>query len=261
MALRAVIFDLDDTLVAEEATARASLRQSARLVSGGVGDAADEVVLAAIRPLWRAGPAYDLTRELGIASWEGLWSRISGCHPRLDGLRAWVPAYREEAWQAAVAALGGDDPGLAPRLADAYERAQRAGHPLLDGAADAVRATAARYRLGLLTNGPADIQRLKLDQSGLADCFGTVVVSGQAGIGKPAPEAFRMVLDGLGVAAGEAVMVGDSWERDVRGALAAGITPVWVGGSRPAPEADLPVTVVRSVGELPLALAGADLLR
>lgn len=250
MTLRAVIFDLDDTLIVEEEVARASLRSTARLVPGADPDRVEEVVLAAARAAWRAGPHHRLAAELGIASWEGLWASFDGCHARLDGLAAWTPTFRRLAWEAAVAELGVDDCRLAPAMAATYVEAQRAGHPLIDGAGEAVRDAAARYRLALLTNGPPDIQRLKLDQTGLAGCFDTVVISGEAGVGKPSPDAFHLVLGTLGVRPDEAVMVGDSWERDVKGALAAGIRPMWMAGARPLPEEDLGVAAVTSLGAL-----------
>lgn len=53
-----------------------------------------------------------------------------------------------------------------------------------------------------------------------------MVISGEAGVGKPSPEAFHLVLDALGVRPEQAVMVGDSRERDVKGALAVGVRPV-----------------------------------
>jgi len=59
---------------------------------------------------------------------------------------------------------------------------------------------------------------------------------------KPRPEPFRRALDALGVAARDAVFVGDSLEADVRGAKALGMTAVWKLNGRhevpPAPEAD-----------------------
>lgn len=257
MNVEAVIFDLDDTLVVEEAVARGSLRAAARLVPEVSPEHFEQVVLGCARRAWHSGPYRQLCLELGIASWEGLWARFEGCHPRLDGLRDWAPAYRQEAWQAAVVELGLDRPGLAPALAAAYEEAQRAGHPLIDGADQVVRAAVGRYRLGLLTNGPADIQRLKLDQTGLADCFGAVVISGQAGVGKPDPEAFRLVLAALGASPAEAVMVGDSWSRDVQGALGAGMRAMWLAGDRPTPEAAPEVRVLSSISELGPALVDA----
>jgi putative hydrolase of the HAD superfamily len=258
MTSPAVIFDLDDTLIVEEATARASLRSTARLVPGADPNHVEEVVLASARAGWRAGPHYGLAVELGFASWEGLWASFAGGHARLDGLAAWAPTYRRQAWQAAVAGLGLDDPELASVMATTYVQAQRAGHPLVDGAAETVREAAARCRPGLLTNGPPDIQRLKLDRTGLAGCFDAVVISGEVGVGKPSPEAFRLVLHALGARPEETVMVGDSWERDVQGALAAGIRPVWVSRGRPLPEQDSGVVAIQSIGDLAAVLdAGA----
>ena len=202
------------------------------------------------------GPYHRVAVDLGIASWEGLWSRFEGCHPVLDGLAAWAPTYRRTGWEAALSELGADDPSLAAAVAAAYETVQRAGHPLIGGAADAVRATVqAGYQMGLLTNGPADIQRLKLAHTGLATCFEAVVISGEAGIGKPSPGAFQLVLDALGARPEETVMVGDSWARDVQGARAAGLGAIWIGAGRAAPEPTTEVAAVASIGELPAMLA------
>lgn len=255
MALRAVILDLDDTLIVEEATARASLRSAARLLPELEPDRVEKVVLSAARAVWRVGPHHRLAVELGIASWEGLWSRFEGCHPRLAGLAAWAPTYRVEAWRTALAELGVNDPALAREMADAYESAQRASHPLIGGAAEAVERLAARFRLGLLTNGPADIQRLKLEGTGLAGAFEAVIISGEAGVGKPSPDAFRLAVDRLGVGAEEAVMVGDSWERDVQGALGAGMSAVWISGGRPTPEGASAVVAAPSLAEIGAALS------
>jgi putative hydrolase of the HAD superfamily len=251
MRFGAVIFDLDDTLIEEAAVARASVRSAARLLPGVDVDRAEDVILSTARGLWRAGPYHRVAVALGIASWEGLWASFEGCHPSLDGLAAWAPTYRREAWEAATGELYRPDPERALAMGSAYEAAQRAGHRLLDGAAEAVRsAAAAGYRLGLLTNGPADIQRLKLDQTGLGSYFDTVVISGEEGTGKPSPEAFNLVLDALEVLPQQAVMVGDSWERDVRGATASGIGAIWIAAGRPLPDGESRVTAIPSIGAL-----------
>lgn len=248
--LRAVIFDLDDTLIADQATARGSVRTAARLLPGVDPDRVVETVLAAADAAWYSGPHADLALELGISSREGLWSHFEGCHPRLAGLAAWTPTYRAETWRTALAALGVEDQALATAMSDAYEAAQRSGHPLLDGADGVVRRAAARYRVGLLTNGPGDIQRHKVDGTGLGPLFRAFVVSGEVGVGKPSPEVFQLVLGALGVGPGEAVMVGDNWDRDIRGALGSGVAAVWIAGGRPVPEPDLGVPAAASIGDV-----------
>lgn len=253
---RAVIFDLDDTLIMEEAVARSSLREVAGLLPDQDPARVEEVVLATARRLWRGGPCRQVCWDLGIASWEGLWSTFDGCHPVLDDLRLWARHYRPQVWRDALASLGTEDAGpaeeagLADAMADAYIECQRRGHTLIEGADRLVRSLEGTRRLGLLTNGPADIQRLKIEGTGLADCFDAIVISGEVGMGKPDPAVFAYVLDQLGASAEASVMVGDSWERDVLGARGAGMAAVWVAGGRPRPEERSDVDVVDRVGEL-----------
>ena len=246
----AVVLDLDDTLIVEEAAARTSLLRAAALIPGVAADPFVDLVLATARRLWHTGPFHPLCQKLGISSWEGLWSTFEGNHRNVDGLRAWIPGYRVEAWATALAELGLDDPPLAGQLADAYRQAQRDAHPLVAGADTSVRSLTGRYRLGLLTNGPSDIQRLKLAATGLADCFDAVVVSAEMGIGKPDPEVFHEVLARLGSEPEAAVMVGDSWERDIEGAVGVGMSAVWVTRGRALPGTLPGVTAVEHVGAI-----------
>ena len=90
--------------------------------------------------------------------------------------------------------------------------------------------------LALVTNGASCLQREKLVGSGLAEAdFDAIVISGDLGSGKPGREIFAHTLELLGVGADRALMVGDSLERDVEGAEAAGIRGIWLnrGGERP----------------------------
>jgi putative hydrolase of the HAD superfamily len=66
-----------------------------------------------------------------------------------------------------------------------------------------------------------------LSEGGLAHCFETIVISGEAGIKKPDPKIFRIALEGTGLRADEVVYVGDTQE-DVDGAIAAGIRPILI---------------------------------
>ncbi|MGV2482242.1 UNVERIFIED_CONTAM: HAD-IA family hydrolase, partial [Salmonella enterica subsp. enterica serovar Weltevreden] len=75
----------------------------------------------------------------------------------------------------------------------------------------------------LLTNGVPDLQREKLFGTGLGEAFDLTLVSGEVGLGKPDPRLFRMALCAFGMGPEEAVMVGDNPERDIKGALSAGI--------------------------------------
>jgi putative hydrolase of the HAD superfamily len=250
VAAGALIFDLDDTLIVEVEVARASLRQAAGLLPDQDAEQFEAVVLDCARTAWRAGPHFALCVELGIASWEGLWATFEGGHPVTDGLRRWAADYRPGVWRRALTQLGIDDPELADAVGHAYIEHQRLPHPLIDGADELVRSVTGHRPVGLLTNGPADIQRGKFDGTGLAGCFAAVVISGEVGVGKPDPAVFTLALDRLGATAGGSVMVGDSWERDVVGATGVGMAAVWLAGGRAVPDTIRGVTVVDRLGEL-----------
>ena len=108
-----------------------------------------------------------------------------------------------------------------------------------------------KYRLGIITNGPSEGQRRKLQQSGLGRFFteDTVTVSGDYPFSKPDPRLFQEGCRKLGVKPEEAVYVGDLFYRDVLGAHNAGMKPVWIWykGDR-KPEADC--IVIRRISEL-----------
>ena len=240
--VEAVIFDLDDTLIVEQDVARAALAGALEFV--GAPPDVDQA-LEAIRGVWRTSVHHPRCLELGVASWEALWATFENCHPSITGLRDWVPEYRLLAWEAALGSLG-SDPGLATTSADRYIHAQRQGHPVSSGAAAALQSVGHLPR-AVLTNGPPDIEELKLLQTGLADEFQVVAVSGTLGVGKPDPMAFTYVLDQLGVSPERAVMVGDSWSRDIQAAHAVGMHAIWVSHGRAAPP-ELPG--VRTINEL-----------
>lgn len=63
---------------------------------------------------------------------------------------------------------------------------------------------------------------------GVRSFFSVVLISEDVGIQKPEARIFQLGLDRLGVAASEAIFVGDNPELDVAGARAAGIRAVWL---------------------------------
>lgn len=109
-----------------------------------------------------------------------------------------------------------------------------------------------RYKLGLITNGPAHIQRHKIERFGLAEVMDALAISGELGIAKPEPAIFQHVLAQIDVAPAEALFVGDSLDHDMAGAQAVGMPFVWFNRHRlPQPD-DLPahVAVITQLAEL-----------
>lgn len=85
-------------------------------------------------------------------------------------------------------------------------------------------------RLGVVTNGNGERQRVKARQLGLSRWMsaGAIVVSEDVGLAKPDPAIFALGARRIGVPAAACAFVGDSIATDVRGAQAAGMTAVWV---------------------------------
>jgi phosphoserine phosphatase len=221
----ALLFDLDETLVLEEPAAVAAFDATARTVAGVDGARLAVEARAHARTLWYAAPTHPYCRRIGISSWEGLWCRFEGDGADICSLRAWAPAYRRDAWARALADQGLHDPGLAEELGERFAVERRARHHTFEDVAAALDDLAG-HPMALVTNGAACLQREKLAASGLAERFDAVVVSGDLGIGKPDASVFRHALSLLG--ADDAVMIGDSLERDIDGALAAGLRAVWI---------------------------------
>ena len=95
------------------------------------------------------------------------------------------------------------------------------------GACEVLRDLDEFYPLGLITNGPTDAQWRKINKFDLSEIFEVILVSGQLGIAKPDPRIFDVALEGLRVAPEEAIMVGNSLEHDHLGAMNAGVRFVW----------------------------------
>jgi putative hydrolase of the HAD superfamily len=114
----------------------------------------------------------------------------------------------------------------------------------------------AGVRTGLLTNGPSWMQRRKVDILGLEEHLDAIGISEELGASKPDPAAFTAALELLGSAPDDTVMVGDHLDWDVRGALDAGMRgAVWVAGDDDDREPPAGALKVARLGEVPAALA------
>ena len=262
-SVRAVLFDLDNTLVLEDLATRRAFDQAS---AGASGHGVDPARLAAAAEAeaedrWRGNPSFSWADGMGISAGEALWGSFAGPGSELEALRAFAPGYRQAAWEGALgrcAVTATARARLATDLAAAFVRARLASEPLdpdAEAILDELRTT---YRLALVTNGAPAIQRTKLALTDLARRFEVIVVSGEVGAGKPNPRAVRVALERLGVGAHEAVLVGDSLERDVAAARAAGVYAIWLDREVAGTSGLLPSGAdarIRSLRELPALLA------
>ena len=83
-----------------------------------------------------------------------------------------------------------------------------------------------RYPLALVTDAQSAHARGELHRVGLLDYFDPIIVSGDYGYRKPDRRLFEHALDGMEVAAGNALYVGNDMHRDIFGAREAGLKTV-----------------------------------
>ena len=140
---------------------------------------------------------------------------------------------------------------LAEQLSEDFLNLTTAHFSLLEGAEDLVRYLAKKYPLTVVTNGFVEVQYEKFDKSGLKDCFAHIVLSEEVGCQKPNPRIFEEALRMNGISAEDAVMIGDSWNSDIQGAINAGIDQIWIRKSQdPLPEGQSATYLVQTLSEV-----------
>jgi putative hydrolase of the HAD superfamily len=253
--IKAIVFDLDDTLVVDMAAADAAFLETAKLAEERCGIEPQAMVKAVreqARPIWHASPAREYCLRVGPSSWEGLWARYEGNDPSVKILRDWAPTYRLAAWSAALAQFNIHDPALALTLAEDFPVRRRQHHRLFPDAPGVLRALHGAFKLGLMTNGLSCLQREKIEGVGIAPYFEAMAISGDLGIGKPHPAIFHAVLTPLDVRPEQALMVGNSIKGDIGGAQAVGMKAILIDRGDPHGQDDTikPDAVMHQLGEV-----------
>ena len=230
MTLKAVLFDLDDTLYAYEPCNRAGLRAAWQLLSRSV-EGLDFEEFAAVHDEVRDGLAVDLAGS-------------AASHNR-------ALFFKEIAEHFEAPAPG----SLAVDLYDCYWQRfydemppRAAAHRVL---AELIQRG---YLLALVSNHTTLPQLRKVRRLGLESCFRAIVTSEEAGVEKPAPRIFELALDKLELRAAEAAFVGDNPRGDIGGAAGAGIAPTILTTeyvpSASSDEADHTVTALADILEI-----------
>jgi 2-haloacid dehalogenase len=112
---------------------------------------------------------------------------------------------------------------------------------LLLDAHDVVETLAGRYKLLIVTNGLKEVQRPRFERSSICPFIEDIIVSGELGVAKPDPGIFDAAFLRMGGPTKERVlMVGDSLNTDMQGALCYGIDACWCNFNNE--RTDLPIT-------------------
>jgi HAD superfamily hydrolase (TIGR01549 family) len=162
----------------------------------------------------------------------------------------WKPILEltEEAYREQMAELGID---IGNRDSEwfmkTYKATYRKGVRLAAGAMDVLRgAKLLGLHVGILSDVDEEWAAMLVDSLRIRPLLDSVTTSQAVGVGKPNPKMFYAALKKSRCEAGEAILVGDSLERDIRGAKAIGMKAAHLA---PAPSAEADYQL-RSMGEL-----------
>lgn len=127
-----------------------------------------------------------------------------------------------------LAPYGVTEPERVRAASDVYVSDRFRGLKLFPETVEVVESVRQQVTIGMITNGPSDIQRQKLELLGIEPLFPFILVSEEVDLWKPDPRIFQRAME-LGEAApDETVYIGDNPKHDVAGAKAASITSIWM---------------------------------
>lgn len=219
--VRAIIFDLDDTL----------------WEVGPVIVRAEHAMVAFLAERYPR-----VLERHTLDSMRDVRARMALAHPSMRHDFTWLrlESLRHHAREA----------GYAEAMAqEAFEVFYRARNEvtLFDDVLPALERLHVRFRLFAISNGNADLAAI-----GLGRYFEGALAAREAGVLKPDPRIFALLLERAGLGTAQVVHVGDDAVADVEGARRAGVRPVWLnrrGVDWPNAASPPPLTV-RSLAEL-----------
>jgi putative hydrolase of the HAD superfamily len=204
MHYKHLFFDLDHTLWDFEANARATLEQmhiDFRLAERGVHD-------------------FELFHKNYLQHNEKLWARYRNGYIKQEELRL------KRMWLSLLDFKIADQ-ALAREMSDRFLELLPTRTLLFPDTIQVLDDLKAKgYCMHIITNGFEKTQHSKLNSSGLAPYFRQIITSESSNSLKPQKEIFEYALAKAGAAVEESIMIGDSIEVDIVGAMQIGMDQI-----------------------------------
>lgn len=202
--VRAVLFDLDDTLFDHQYSSR-----------------------SALRALQQAFPGF---RQASLADLEVAHARLlEKYHQRVIRGRMSIKASREERFREMLKIYGESvTPANAELAATTYSRVYLESRRAVPGAIPLLESLKPNVKTAIVTNHLVAEQIEKLQACNLANLLDELIISEEVGATKPNPTIFKVALQRLGYEPREVVMIGDTWATDIVGATNVGISTFWL---------------------------------
>ncbi|HLR65274.1 MAG TPA: HAD family hydrolase [Pseudogracilibacillus sp.] len=252
--LKAVMFDLDDTLLWDEKSVAEAFRATCEYAATRFDLDPQQLevkVRSHAEQLYMSYKTYPFTKMIGTGTFEAFWADYTDEGQGFEALREIVPEYRKDAWFKGLQDLGIEDEAFAVELAERFPEERKQHVYLYDETIDVLNKLKGKYKLLMLTNGSSQLQHLKLSLSPeLVPYFDHIVISGEFGEGKPSENIFKYALNLLEIDKREAVMIGDNPNTDILGANRSDIDSIWINHHNRTLEDITPTFEVKRLKEI-----------
>ncbi|MCO5567107.1 hypothetical protein L7F22_020792 [Adiantum nelumboides] len=205
MEVKAVFFDMDDTLVPSHAADACALLAVARLLASHIPHIDHQAVIDAFLLLFFSQP-WDPLHQIDVTEW------------------------RSQLWNRALLCQNIDDMNLAKDMQTTFDAERLRVFRWANGVEALVRRLQSQgYKTGIITNGHSKIQRAKLKACRAEDLFSLILVGGEQPDEKPHKDIFLKACKMAGCEPDKAIFVGDTLKTDIQGGLNAGfLATVWI---------------------------------
>lgn len=210
--IRAILFDLDDTLINFKAMKKAAITEAAK-------------------SMVRAG--------LNMQE-KTVYSKLSAVY--------WGDIESNTAISEFLKQIGKLDDHILAAGINGYMKGKLANTSPVPGAREVIEKLKKKYKVAIVTDAPRLKAFQRLNLMGIDNLFDVVVAFEDTGNHKPSALPFEAALRKLKVKPSEAVMVGDWYERDIEGAKNLGMKAVLVG--EPKGKEDWYVKEFKEIGNI-----------
>lgn len=143
--------------------------------------------------------------------------------------------FRELRFYNTLKDAGINDKNFSDLLSEEYVSIAPYKTTLIEGTKEILEYLSKKYQLHIITNGFEHVQHIKLNESGIRNYFSEVITSDAAGVSKPHAGFFNYALAKAVATTSESLVIGDSQQYDVKGALESGIDAVFFNPRKKEP--------------------------
>lgn len=206
--IKVIYFDLDDTLCAYWNACKTGLRKTFEIYRP------EQVTIKKMTHAW-AVAFRKFCPHIKESKWYPLY------------LKSGEPT-RTELMRLALKELSLEDEKLALIMSQTYAKERNSALKVFPDTYETLEALSSHYQLGLITNGPADIQREEIRTLSLEPYFQHILIEGELGRGKPCPSVLEEAEKQSGVTSQNILFVGNSYDHDVLPAIRARWQTAWI---------------------------------